>query len=147
MKFIQTGNFKEEGKQLFGRTGLVNLDYMSEMELRTDSVLKSYKRILYNFENYGFHNTGVFLNNDELILFYDYEKVESIKNINDNKEMFQNSKNDFWWCVDVDWMLLPNSKKEKFVKSINYDYQYWWMQRPEIERNYDYQLALKKLTK
>lgn len=147
MKFIQTGNFKEKGKELFGRTGLIDLDFMDEIELRTDIVPNSYKRILNNFDNYGFHNTGIHSNNDELVLFYDIEKIESINEVNDNKDEF-NSSSDFYWNTNHDWMLLPKSKQNLFVKSINYDYQYWWMQRPIIERNYDYKLALerKKLT-
>lgn len=147
MKFIQTGKFKEKGKELFGRTGLIDLNFMDEIELRTDIVPNSYKRILNNFDNYGFHNTGIHSNNDELILFYDIEKIESINEVHNNKDEF-NPINDFYWNVNTDWMLLPKSKQDLFVKSINHDYMHWWMQRPEIERNYDYKLALerKKLT-
>ena len=147
MEFIQTGNFKEKGKELYGRTGLIDLDYMNDLEFQTDIVLKSYKRILYNFERYGFHNTGISNNNDELVLFYDYENIENIQKIINNKDYFINSKCNYWWNVNNDWMLIPSFKKELFVSSINYDYMNWWMKRPEIERNYDYKLALtKKLT-
>ena len=52
MRLIQTGNFKKEGKELFGRTGLIDLDYMDEIELRTDAVPKSYNIIMHDFENY-----------------------------------------------------------------------------------------------
>ena len=112
MKYIQNGTFREEGNQLFGNLGFIKLNQLKEKDLLI--ILKSYERIFNVIENYGFHNTGLYSNNDELVLFYDYEKPESIKDIFNNKELFLNSKYNFWWSIDNDWMLIPNSKKNYF---------------------------------
>ena len=147
-ELIQTGNFKERGRELFGRTGLIDLDYINNNVLNTDIVPKSYKIIMNDFESYGFFALNVIKDNDDLTLFCKYDQIEKeASKIKDNKDFFLNSKNNFWWDSFNNWMILPSSKTKIFYNSIIYDYMNWWMQRPEIERNHDYNEALKKLTK
>ena len=145
MRLIQTGNFKKEGKELFGRTGLIDLDFMDEIELRTDAVPKSYNIIMHDFDNYNYYSTCITKDKDELILFCNKEQVEEeLKYLTENQEQYSKAKNDFWWDAVNNWMLFPNEKMWDFSKSIDGDHKNWWMQRPEIEREHAYKLALTK---
>ena len=145
MRLIQTGKFKNEGKELFGRTGLVDLDYMGEKVFQTDLVPKSYKIIMHDFENYGYFSTCIPKEHDELILFCNKEQVkEELNFISKNKDLFINSDRNFWWDALNCWMLFPYENMIDFEKSIKRDHDEWWMQRPEIEREHDYKLSLKR---
>lgn len=148
LSIIQTGKFKEQGKELFGRTGLIDLDSMSNIELRTDIVLKSYKIIMHNYKSYGYFAINMAKDNEELLLFCNYEQVEDeAASIKGSKDFFVNSENNFWWNPFNNWMLIPSSKQLDFFNSIENDYNNWWMQRPKIERDYDYKLALTQKAK
>lgn len=145
MRLIQTGNFKENGKELFYRTGLIDLDVMEDKIFQTDIVPKSYNIIMHDYEDYNYYVTNATRNNDGLILFCNKNNVRNeVKFIYENKEYFSRLKNDFWWDVSNNWMLFPNDKMIAFEKSIDYDHQNWWMQRPEIEREHAYQMSLKR---
>lgn len=145
MRLIQTGKFKEEGKELFGRTGLVDLDYMEEREFQSDLVPKSYKIIMHDFDNYNYYSTNIPKDNDELILFCNKEQVvEEMKYLSENGDKFQDPDKDFWWDAINCWMMFPHEEMMKFRQSINHDHDEWWLQRPDIEREHDYKLALTK---
>ena len=172
MYLIQTGNFlngKKDFKGLTGREGLVDLEYMGSAEFEFGAVPRSYRRIMYNFENYSYYNTGVFTpEKDELIVFCYSEDSEGILNditkfINNPRHLKEPSelekiptskknekgwnarRHDFWWCIDYgeDWMAFLNSNKKAFELAITKDYRDWWLAKSEEKREEEYKLSLR----
>ena len=103
---------------------------MEEKVFQTDLVPKSYKIIMHDFENYGYFSTCI--------------PKEQLNFISKNKDLFINSDRNFWWDALNCWMLFPYENMMDFEKSIKRDHDEWWMQRPEIEREHDYKLSLKR---
>ena len=173
MKFhlIQRGKFiedsKVDGKNLYGRNGVIDLDYMEAMEFEIQALPRALRRVLYNLDNYVYSDTGIYTkDNDQLILFASKddskEIIESIKDFIENSyhlcryselekiptssvnDILRNKMlTDFWWCIDIgiDWMAFLNSKREMFEKGLNCTNE-WWLEKPESERKNEYRISL-----
>ena len=163
---VQRGTFNKEGETFSGINGIINLDNMSSLEFGFNALPNSFKRIMYNFDNYDYKSTGIKTShNDELILFSnkdnsdeiidelnsfmtnpyilkEYSYLELIPDITRNDKL----NNNFWWCIDptIDWMAFLNSNKELFEKGINNDYYNWWMLKDEETRKEEYKRTLKR---
>ena len=172
MKFylIQRGLFRKDGQGLTGGTGVVNLDYMGSAEFEFGAIPKSFRRIMYNFDKYIYIPTGIRTKeNNELVLFTNKEKsnevlegiisfidnpyylkeysgLEKIPNSSINDTGYRRIGANFWWCIELnkDWMAFLNSNRALFEKGINYDYNNWWMQKPDEEREQEYIKSLKR---
>lgn len=173
MKFdlIQRGQFKKDGQMLMGKNGVVDLDYMGSAEFEFGAVPRSYRRIMHDYNNYSCFNTGIFTpENDELIVFCnkeisdeiieclnffvnnpyklkEYSELDKIKTSKKNDESWNKRKTDFWWCIDygIDFMAFLKSNIDKFSKGISYDYENWWLQKPESQRNDEYKKSLRMI--
>ena len=172
MKFylIQKGQFRHDGEALTGRTGVVSLNYMGSAEFEFGAIPKSYRRIMYNFDNYIYISTGICTReNNELILFSnqessvdilealtefiynpyhlkEYSELEKIPNSSIKDTGFKKLRTNFWWCIEFnkDWMAFLNSNRALFEKGINNDYNNWWLQKPEEEREQEYVKSLRR---
>ena len=155
MKFdlIQRGEFNKDGIRLMGRDGVVYLDYMGSAEFEGGAIPRSYRRIMHNYKNYSYFNTGIFTpENDELIVFCnsklseeiinelnnfvdtpyklkEYSELEKLKTSKKDDISWAKRTTDFWWCIDygVDFMAFLKSNMEKFSKGISYDYENWYL--------------------
>ena len=167
---IQRGKFNEDGNELTGRDGVVNLDYMGSAEFEFGAIPRSYKRIMYDFDKYVYTSTGIYTKeNNELILFSnkkmsneilkgltsfindpyhlkEYSELEKIPNSSINDTGFEKLSTDFWWCIEFnkDWMAFLNSNRELFEKGINNDYNNWWMEKPKEVRKQEYVKSLRR---
>lgn len=167
---IQRGKFKKEGIGLTGDDGVINLDYMGSAEFEWGALPKSYRRIMYDFDNYEYQSTGIYTKeHNELILFAnkklldeisegivsfvnnpyhlkEYSELEKIPNSSVNDTGFNRLRTSFWWCIDSnrDWMAFLESNKELFDQGINYDYNNWWMKKSKKERKQEYIKSLRR---
>ena len=172
MKFylIQKGQFRHNGETLTGRTGVVSLNYMGSAEFEFGAIPRSFRRIMYNFNNYIYIPTGICTReNNELILFSnressseileeltefiynpyhlkEYSELEKIPGSSIKDTGFKKLRSDFWWCIEYnqDWMTFLNSNRELFEKGINNDYNNWWLSKTEDERKQEYVKSLKR---
>jgi hypothetical protein len=172
MKFylIQRGKFNEDGTCLTGRKGVVDLDYMGSAEFEFGAIPKSFRRIMHDFDKYEYTDTGICTKEkNKLILFSnresseeivdglvsfikepyylkEYSELDKIPNSSVKDTGFKELRSDFWWCIELgkDWMAFLNSNRELFEKGINYDYNNWWMEKPEEERKQEYVKSLRR---
>ena len=172
MKFylIQRGQFNRDGEGLTGRTGVVDLDYMGSAEFEFGAIPKSFRRIMHDFDNYVYTSTGIYTKeNNELILFSnqelsneileglvsfinnpyhlkEYSELEKIPNSSIKDTGFKKLRTNFWWCIEFnkDWMAFLNSNRALFEKGINNDYNNWWLQKSEEEREQEYVKSLRR---
>jgi hypothetical protein len=166
---IQRGKFRKDGEGLTGRNGVVDLDYMGSSEFEFGAIPRSYRRIMHDFNNYVYTNSGIYTkDNNELILFSNKEQKDEILEaissfINKPYHLKEYSELDkiptslpsdtgvkklrtnFWWEISIlrDWMAFLNSNRHLFEKGINYDYNNWWMTKSEDERQNEYTKSLK----
>ena len=167
---IQRGKFNGDGEQLTGKDGVIDLDYMGSSEFEFGSIPRSYRRILFNFEDFNYYNTNIkTLEGDELILFCnkdyasntivslnefiltpyqlkEYSELEKIPNSSIKDKGYKKLRTNFWWCIDYnrDWMAFLNSKGKLFEKGINNDYNNWWLGKTEDVRKQEYTRSLRK---
>ena len=164
---VQRGKFRNNGAGLTGRNGVVDLDYMGSSEFEFGAIPMSFRRLMYNFNDYDYKNTGVYTpENDELIMFTDndlnvndviyfinnpyhlkeYSELEKIKTSHIYETGFKKRRSDFWWCIDQgrDWMAFLNSNRELFEKAINYDYNSWWLEKTKEQREEEYVKSLRR---
>ena len=153
-----------------GKNGVVDLDYMGSFEFEMGTVPASYRRIMHNYDDYEYYNTNIFTpENDELILFCksdiseevikslnefvnepyhlkEYSELEKIKTAKKGDQSIFGRRTDFWWCLDydADWMAFMKSKMNKFFEGISYDYENWWLKKPESQRESEYKRSLKR---
>ena len=172
MKFylIQRGKFNKNGNELKGIDGIVDLDCMGAAQFEFGAVPRSYRRIMHDFDKYVYSSTGIYTkDNNELILFSnqassneivdglisfinnpyhlkEYSELEKIPTSSMNDTGPNKLRKDFWWCIEFnkDWMAFLNSNREIFENGINYDYQNWWMQKPEEVRHQEYVKSLRR---
>lgn len=173
MKFdlIQRGQFKKDGHMLMGKDGVVDLDYMGSAEFEWGAIPRSYRKIMHDYTNYNYFNTGIFTpENDELIVFCnkdisneiidglhffvnnpyklkEYSELDNIKTSKKDDESWNRRRTDFWWCIDfdVDFMAFLKSSMDKFEKGISYDYENGWLQKSESQREDEYKKSLRIL--
>ena len=172
MKFylIQRGNFNTDGIGLIGRSGVVDLDYMGSAEFEFGAIPRSFRRIMHDFDKYIYTPTGIYTKeNNELVLFskqktsveilealtefiynpyhlQEYSELEKIPNSSIEDTGFDKMRTNFWWCIEFnkDWMAFLNSNRALFEKGINYDYNNWWLQKSEEEREQEYVKSLRR---
>ena len=172
MKFylIQRGKFNKDGNSLTGKEGVIDLDYMGSSEFEFGAIPKSYRRIMYNMNNYNYTSTGIFTKeNNELILFSnqefvkeileginsfinnpyhlkEYSELEKIPNSSIKDYGIKKLRTNFWWCIEQnkDWMAFLNSNRELFEKGINNDHKNWWLEKTEEVRNQEYIKSLRR---
>ena len=69
----------KDGKGLTGIDGVVDLDYMGSSEFEFGAIPRSFRRIMYDFENYVYTPTGIYTKeNNELILFSNQKSSDEI---------------------------------------------------------------------
>lgn len=167
---IQRGKFKNEGNGLMGKDGIVKLSYMGSAEFEIGTISSSYKRIMHEFNNYIYTETGIYTKDkDELILFSnkeitnevleelvsfvnkpyhlkEYSELEKIPTSSIKNTGFNKLRTDFWWCVDYnnDWMAFLSSNRELFENGVNNDFNNWWMEKPKKIRKKEYIKSLKR---
>ena len=162
---IQRGQFRFEKEESLAK-GAVYYDYMGSAEFEFGALPRSYRKIMENYKDYVYVNTGIYtLDRDELILFVNKkisdDVLESIKSFIENpyrlKEFSELEKipksskeneymrTDMWWCIDNDndWMAFLNSRRELFLKSIANDYERYLKTVPE--KPSDFKEKIKKL--
>ncbi len=173
MDLIQLGEFKKykgDFQCLTGRKGIIDLEFMGSSEFEYGAIPRAYRRLLYNYEKYGYRGTDIYTpEKKELILFsnlenserYIKEIVDFIKDpypLHEASELekiptshfydkgYKKRYHDFWWCIDPgrDWMAFFNNRQELFKKYIEKDYYEWWLKMPEERREAEYKLSLKK---
>lgn len=172
MKFylIQRGQFNCDGECLTGRNGVVDLDYMGSVEFELGAIPKSFRRIMHDFDKYIYTPTGIYTKeNNELVLFSnqastdevleglvsfinnpyhlkEYSELEKIPNSSIEDTGSKRLITNFWWCIEFnkDWMAFLNSNRALFEKGINNDYNNWWLQKPEEEREQEYVKSLRR---
>ena len=171
MKFylIQRGEFREDGVCLTGRNGVINLDYMGSAEFEFGAIPRSFRRIMYNFDNYIYVPTEIKTKDDEeLILFADkeisneileglksfiynpyhlkeYSELEKIPNSSKENKDISKLYTNFWWCIEFnkDWMAFLSTYRMLFEKGINNDYYNWWLEKTEEQREEEYVKSLR----
>ena len=171
MKFylIQRGEFREDGVGLTGRNGVIDLAYMGSAEFEFGAIPRSFRRIIYNFNNYRYVPTGIKTkDNEELILFADkeisneilegiksfiynpyhlkeYSELEKIPNSSKDDNEFYKLYTNFWWCIEFnkDWMAFFSTYRMLFEKGINNDYYNWWLKKSEQQREEEYVKSLR----
>lgn len=161
MELVQRGTFRKDGELLYGKDGVINLDYMESAKFEFGAIPCALKRIIDNYDNYVYGETGIYTkDNDQLIVFaneeyiYDiiteisnfienpyhlcrYSELEKIPNSSINGPRFDRMLADFWWCIDngADWMAFLESKGELFEKGMNDTCNYWLQKKSENEAN------------
>lgn len=169
--YIQRGQFNSDGEGLTGRNGVVDLDYMGSAEFEFGAIPRSFRRIMHDFDNYIYSPTGIYTKeNDELVLFSnqesaaevveglvsfinnpyhlkEYSELEKIPNSSIKDTGYEKLRTNFWWCIEFnkDWMAFLNSNRPLFEKGINNDYNNWWLQKTEEEREKEYVKSLRSI--
>jgi hypothetical protein len=170
MKFylIQRGIFNEKGTCLTGDDGVVDLEYMGSLEFETGVVQKSFRRIMYNFDDYIYTKSGIYTKDgNELVLFSEnkstkeileslkfyianpyklkeYSNLDRLPNSSNNDPIYNRVNTNFWWDVKNDWMGFLNLKNNLFETGINNDYNDWWLKKPEEVREEEYTKSLRR---
>ena len=166
---VQRGTFAEKippDACLTGCKGIVSLDYMADVRFEMYAIPKAFRRIMWNYMNYGIYSTGIkTYEGRQLKLFCHSDKKDKI--ISAIKEFIEcpwiiprpsqldlavnegHISTNFWWCIDFpreynlsDWMLFYSEDEEKFKTAIENDYNNWWMKMLYEEREEEYKKSL-----
>ncbi len=175
---IQRGEFKDYkfldsafARDFLTVSNIVELDYMGSAEFEWGAIPKAYTRMLYNFLEYDFFNTGIFTpENEELIVFCkktcseaiineirefiekpyrlkEYSELEKIPKATRDDKSYNGRRSDFWWNIDItetygDWMAFLSPQKERLKKALEYEYNAKWIIKGEEEREKLYRDSL-----
>ena len=76
----------------------------------------------------------------------EYSELEKIPNSSIKDTGFKRLRTNFWRCIEFykDWMAFLNSNRVLFEKGINNDYNNWWLQKSEEEREQEYVKSLRR---
>jgi len=167
---IQRGTFKKESPFVPGGIdSIVGFDYMGSAEFEWGALPKAYRRIMYHFNEYGLHNTGIYTpEHEELLVFckkdcsegiieaikeyiahpYSLKEFSCLDTITKSKKDSWDRKHcDFWWCIDRNetignWMALLEPRRDLFNEIITANYHNWWLLKSPEERETEYRKAL-----
>ena len=164
---IQRGTFKTQGSSISGSKSVIEFDHMESSEFEWDALPKAYRRLMYNFNEYGFFHTKIYTqDHNELFIFCKKNNsakiLEEIKVFIDNpyplKEhsalekvpkstTIDDLKTNFWWCIDInnvygDWIAFLESHINLIAFALRNDYQNIWMKKSEADRKEEYRKSL-----
>lgn len=168
---IQRGAFRQNGTTLTGRNGVVNLDYMGASEFEWGAIPKAYRRLMYEFPNYGIFNTNIYTPEQEELLIFckkeiavelitaiqqfiespyhlkKYSELEKVPEVKKEGTLYEYRRSDFWWCIDFpsaygDWMAFLQPQLQLFTDAITKDYETWWMDKTPDKREEEYRKSL-----
>ena len=160
---IQRGKMsKDGGPSLFGRDGVVDLDYMGSAEFEFGAIPYAFWRMMYNFEEYCIFDSGVEVVGNRKLLVWgkksnqdkiaeairnfvhepyhlkEYSNLEQLVKVADITKPWTICYTRFWWCIDRDdygdWMACLEEDVENVYSAIQHDYHSWWLTKPEEER-------------
>ena len=168
---IQRGTFRETGKFLTGKDGIVSLHYMGSSEFEWGAIPKAFRRLMYHFSEYEVFNTGIYTpENDELMVFCkkscsteviqsirqyidkpyhpkEYSELEKVPKAKKEDTSYDGRRSNFWWCIDIksygDWMAFLQPHSEKLLEAVKNDYQEWWLAKSPEEREEEYKKSLR----
>ena len=169
---IQRGKLnKTGGPTLTGKNGVINLDYMGSSEFEWGALPFSFRRMMYDFEEYGLFDSEVnVVGNRKLIIFCkkdnnkkiaaalrsfvenpyplkEWSDLEKLVKVADITKPWTICHTRFWWCIDNSeygqWMAFLEEDAERIHSALEYDYQNFWLPMPEEKKAQLYNEALR----